>query len=91
MLRLIFDGGGTSSGTNLYAAYLYRTAAFWKEATMAKALQLLGFGNLKDIDNASIYLLSNASRWVTGSYLMVDGGILRGDFFQLLFAYWPIN
>ena len=49
-------------------------AAFWKEATMAKALQLLGLGNLKDIANACIYLLSDASRWVTGSYLVVDGG-----------------
>jgi enoyl-[acyl-carrier-protein] reductase (NADH) len=41
---------------------------------MAKALQLLGFVNLKDIANASIYLLSDASRWVMGSYLVVDGG-----------------
>ena len=66
-------------------------AAFWKEATMANALQLLGLGNLKDIDNACNYILSDASRWVTGSNLAVDGGIRRGDFFQLLFAYWPIN
>ena len=39
---------------------------------MAEALQLLGLGNLKDIANACIYLLSDASRWVTGSYLVVD-------------------
>lgn len=48
---------------------------------MAKALQLLGLGNLKDIANACIYLLSAASRWVTGSYLVVDGGVLRGEVF----------
>jgi enoyl-[acyl-carrier-protein] reductase (NADH) len=78
LLRLIFDGGGASSGTNLYADCLYRTAAFWKEASMAKALQWLGFVNLKDIANASIYLLSNASRWITGSYLVVDGGYATG-------------
>ena len=49
---------------------------------MAKALQLLGFGYLKDIANACIYLLSDASRWVTGSNLVVDGGgIRRGDVF----------
>ena len=47
---------------------------------MAKDLQLLGFVNLKDIANACIYLLSDASRWVTGSYLVVDGGILRDRF-----------
>ena len=48
---------------------------------MAKALQLLGFVNLKDIANAYIYLLSDASRWVTGSNLVVDGGY---DFQQIL-------
>ena len=55
MLRFIFDCGGASSGINLYAACLHRAAAFWKDATMAKALQLLGFVNLKDIANACIY------------------------------------
>ena len=39
---------------------------------MAKTLPLLGLGNLKDIANACIYLLSDASRWVTGSYLVVE-------------------
>ena len=43
---------------------------------------MLGLGNLKDIANACIYLLSDASRWVTGSYLVVDGGgILLGEIF----------
>ena len=79
MLRLIFDCGGVLYGTNLSAAGPYRTAAFWKDATMAKALQLLGFVNLKDIANACNYLLSDASRWVTGSYLVVDGGYSIGS------------
>jgi NAD(P)-dependent dehydrogenase (short-subunit alcohol dehydrogenase family) len=35
---------------------------------------LLGFGNPDDIANAAIFLLSEASRWVTGSTLLVDGG-----------------
>ena len=76
LLRLIFDCGGASSGTNLYVACLYRTAAFWKEATIAKsnALHLLGLGNPNDIAKACIYLLSDASLWVTGSNLVVDGG-----------------
>lgn len=34
----------------------------------------LGIGKPSDIANACIYLLSEASRWVTGSILTVDGG-----------------
>lgn len=39
-----------------------------------EALHLLGLGNPNDIANACVYLLSDASRWVTGSNLVVDGG-----------------
>ncbi len=35
---------------------------------------LLGLGECADISNACIYLLSNASKWVTGQNLIVDGG-----------------
>lgn len=35
---------------------------------------LLGLGKTEDISYACIYLLSNASRWVTGQNLIVDGG-----------------
>ena len=35
---------------------------------------LLGMGCSEDISNACIYLLSDASRWVTGQNLIVDGG-----------------
>ncbi len=38
------------------------------------ALHPLGLGMPDDIANACIYLLSDASRWVTGSNLVVDGG-----------------
>lgn len=34
----------------------------------------LGLGKPTDVSNACIYLLSDASRWVTGSSLVVDGG-----------------
>lgn len=34
----------------------------------------LGIGTTEDIANACIYLLSDASRWVTGQNLIVDGG-----------------
>lgn len=35
---------------------------------------LLGLGLPEDVANACIYLLSDASRWVTGTNLVVDGG-----------------
>lgn len=34
----------------------------------------LGLGLTTDVSNACIYLLSDASRWVTGQNLIVDGG-----------------
>lgn len=39
-----------------------------------EARHLLGIGQCSDISYACIYLLSNASRWVTGQNLIVDGG-----------------
>jgi NAD(P)-dependent dehydrogenase (short-subunit alcohol dehydrogenase family) len=37
-------------------------------------LHLLGFGQPADVANAAIFLLSDASTWITGSSLKVDGG-----------------
>ena len=37
-------------------------------------MHLLGLGKTEDVANACIYLLSDASRWVTGINLYVDGG-----------------
>lgn len=39
-----------------------------------KKLHPLGLGKPEDVAYAAIYLLSEASRWVTGSNLFVDGG-----------------
>ena len=39
-----------------------------------KGLHPLGLGNPSDVANACIYLLSDASRWVTGTNMVVDGG-----------------
>jgi NAD(P)-dependent dehydrogenase (short-subunit alcohol dehydrogenase family) len=41
-----------------------------------KALHPLGLGQPEDVANACVYLLSDASRWVTGTNLVVDGGYL---------------
>ncbi|MGD9942531.1 MAG: SDR family NAD(P)-dependent oxidoreductase [Burkholderiaceae bacterium] len=35
----------------------------------------LGFGKPEDVANAAIFLLSDASRWVTGTTLVMDGGL----------------
>ncbi len=35
---------------------------------------LLGFGRPADVANAALFLLSDASRWITGTALAVDGG-----------------
>lgn len=35
----------------------------------------LGFGEPSDIANGIVYLLSDASKWVTGTTLTIDGGI----------------
>ena len=35
---------------------------------------LLGFGQPEDVANAALFLLSDASRWITGTALAVDGG-----------------
>ena len=35
---------------------------------------LLGFGTARDIASAVVFLLSDASRWITGTNMVVDGG-----------------
>lgn len=44
-----------------------------KRAVLEKQ-HLLGLGKTTDIANACIYLISDASRWVTGTNIFVDGG-----------------
>jgi len=41
-----------------------------------KALHPLGLGQPDDVANACVYLLSDSSKWVTGTNLIVDGGYL---------------
>lgn len=42
--------------------------------TLLEAKHPLGLGQTSDISNACIYLLSDASRWITGQNIVVDGG-----------------
>ncbi len=41
-----------------------------------KDLHPLGLGQPEDVANAAVYLLSDASRWITGTNLIIDGGYL---------------
>ena len=35
----------------------------------------LGFGKPEDVANAAVFLLSEASRWITGTTIVMDGGL----------------
>lgn len=50
----------------------------WNEAQLEaqKARHPLGLGETQDVANAAVYLLSDASRWVTGTSLVMNGGAI---------------
>jgi NAD(P)-dependent dehydrogenase (short-subunit alcohol dehydrogenase family) len=52
--------------------------ALWEpqEARMAKAVPLGRLGEPEDIGSAALFLASDASSWITGHTLIVDGGML---------------
>ncbi|MGB1205686.1 MAG: SDR family NAD(P)-dependent oxidoreductase [Chitinophagales bacterium] len=50
------------------------TAAMEKDAMRYP----LGIGQSDDVANASIFLLSSASRWITGQTICLDGGLMLG-------------
>jgi NAD(P)-dependent dehydrogenase (short-subunit alcohol dehydrogenase family) len=41
-----------------------------------KSIHPLGLGQPEDVANACVFLLSDSSRWITGTNLIVDGGYL---------------
>lgn len=45
-----------------------------EKRAILESQHLLGLGETEDIANACIYLLSDASKWVTGTNIFVDGG-----------------
>jgi NAD(P)-dependent dehydrogenase (short-subunit alcohol dehydrogenase family) len=47
----------------------------WRAEMLAK-IPIARFGHTTDLSGAAIFLLSDASRYVTGACLPVDGGIL---------------
>ena len=45
-----------------------------ESSTNYENAHLLGFGKTSDIANLAVFLLSPASRWITGSNIFIDGG-----------------
>ena len=45
-----------------------------KDWAKQEAMYPLGFGNPSDVAYAAIYLFSDASRWITGTQIKMDGG-----------------
>ena len=54
---------------------LYKTEEEFEQAIVKK--HALGLGKPEDVANAVAYLLSDASRWGTGTTMNVDGGYLK--------------
>lgn len=66
---------------NCLSPALVRTPLLEATAKMVSSMDTeesnypLGFGTPEDVANAAIYFLSDASRWVTGATLVMDGGL----------------
>lgn len=73
--------------SNVISAAMVKTPLF-DEAEKAVTKELmdkhgehypLGFGEPEDVANAMIFLLSNASKWITGTEVVMDGGLTAGQ------------
>ena len=53
---------------------LYEDPQLQKDLEVGTQLHPLGLGRPEDVANACVFLLSDASRWITGSDLIIDGG-----------------
>ena len=48
------------------------------KAEIEKSSYLFGYGEPLDVANIILFLLSDASKWITGQTIPLDGGYLRG-------------
>ena len=62
--------------TNILADAFSGDRAKYRKEVEAK--YLLGFGEPEDVANLVVFLLSHASKWITGQNIILDGGYLRG-------------
>lgn len=72
--------------SNVISAAMVKTAIFNEaEGVISKEMMNehgkdypLGFGEPEDVANAIIFLLSDASKWITGTEIVMDGGLTAG-------------
>lgn len=72
--------------SNVICAAMVKTAIFEEaEGVISKEMMdkhgedyPLGFGEPIDVANAIIFLLSDASKWITGTEIVMDGGLTAG-------------
>ncbi len=73
--------------SNVIEAAMVRTPLF-DEAEKAVSKEMmdkhgehypLGFGEPEDVANTAAFLLSDASRWITGTEIVMDGGLTAGQ------------
>jgi len=73
--------------SNVISAAMVKTPLF-EEAEKAITKEMmdkhgehypLGFGTPEDIANAMVYLLSDGSKWITGTEIVMDGGLTAGQ------------
>jgi NAD(P)-dependent dehydrogenase (short-subunit alcohol dehydrogenase family) len=80
MTRILAAELGPRVRVNAIAPGLVRTDAtaevFAQEAALAARSPMGRLGEPEDISNAVLFLVSNASSWVTGETLAVEGGAL---------------
>ena len=62
--------GAILTPININAPYMQDEQA----RSTLESKHLLGFGETTDISNGVIYLLSDASRWITAQNIIIDGG-----------------
>ena len=55
---------------------LDRNALTAEQGAHDEATYPLGYGEPEDVANAAVFLLSSASRWITGTSIVLDGGHL---------------